>query len=529
MEPSRDQCAFYYTKDDIENLQIKITLQQLTGSQLVAVSPRVVEDTQAGRQNEVPLASLTTAATYPTTHHVTVKWQQKILSVCEALEYRRSIYANDPKYRTRHKQAIKRRKYQRIFTYVHEDNYQLQEQHSATTSKKMEQECCLRQRANRTRGNDSVDSEEVSEKSSVVAKEDKKKRTPTTFQQQYLYIMADLAPQESLGESRVYETVLCVLKYDGQSQLTVTPDFNMPTTKAYRLESFGPDNALYEYQIENVSLTRSAEERNQEEQLANQMARQRIEEIQQMARLDWDTEGQPGQGELRLMTVGEITRALYFPEASSLYIHYALYLPPGWRVNPGTECEGFTPTCWLSHSDEVPAAHFSTPFSLDVTRSSSGKGWPLLLLAAFSLDWFGHDRDEGYAAFALPASAPHDKHQVKDGLYQVGTWRPAQISPLAKMRRFFLGGCQLMSDPSYLAVGAQASSQVGRVSRLGFNTNTSGTIEVRASTVVQADFIGKDLQTPLEMPPGWQLSTVAVIDAFNKSRQKLRAAKQGLL
>lgn len=86
-----------------------------------------------------------------------------------------------------------------------------------------------------------------------------------------------------------------------------------------------------------------------------------------------------------------------------------------------------------------------------------------------------------------------------------------------------------MSDPSYLAVGAQASSQVGRVSRLGFNTNTSGTIELRASTVVQADFIGKDLQTPLEMPPGWQLSTVAVIDAFNKSRQKLRAAKQGLL
>ncbi|MPC27743.1 Meckel syndrome type 1 [Portunus trituberculatus] len=257
------------------------------------------------------------------------------------MEYRRSIYANDPKYRARHKQATKRRKHQRIFTYVHKDNYQLQEQHSATTSKKLEQECCLRQRAKTTRGNDTVDSEEMSEKSSVVAKEEKK-RPPTTFQEEYFYIMADLAPQESLGESRVYETVLCVLKYDGQSQLTVTPDFNMPTTKAYRLESFGPDNALYEYQIENVSLTRSAEERNQEEQLANQMARQRIEEIQQMARLDWEPEGQPGQGELRLVTVGEITRALYFPEASSLYIHYALYLPPGekyktWLLNIFTQ------------------------------------------------------------------------------------------------------------------------------------------------------------------------------------------------
>lgn len=62
------------------------------------------------------------------------------------------------------------------------------------------------------------------------------------------------------------------------------------------------------------------------------MAKQRIEEIQQMARLDWELEGQPGRGEMRLVTVGEITRALYFPEASSLYIHYALYLPPGKNI-----------------------------------------------------------------------------------------------------------------------------------------------------------------------------------------------------
>lgn len=48
-----------------------------------------------------------------------------------------------------------------------------------------------------------------------------------------------------------------------------------------------------------------------------------------MARVEWGSELQPEQGELRLVTVGEITRALHFPEASSLYVHYALYLPPG--------------------------------------------------------------------------------------------------------------------------------------------------------------------------------------------------------
>lgn len=48
-----------------------------------------------------------------------------------------------------------------------------------------------------------------------------------------------------------------------------------------------------------------------------------------MARLEWGPDFQLEQGELRLVTVGEITRAMHFPEASSLYVHYALYLPPG--------------------------------------------------------------------------------------------------------------------------------------------------------------------------------------------------------
>lgn len=48
-----------------------------------------------------------------------------------------------------------------------------------------------------------------------------------------------------------------------------------------------------------------------------------------MAKLEWGSELKPEPGELRLVTVGEITRAMHFPEASSLYVHYSLYLPPG--------------------------------------------------------------------------------------------------------------------------------------------------------------------------------------------------------
>lgn len=51
-----------------------------------------------------------------------------------------------------------------------------------------------------------------------------------------------------------------------------------------------------------------------------------------MAGLEWGTELEPERGELRLVTVGEITRAIHFPEASSLYVHYALYLPTGKNI-----------------------------------------------------------------------------------------------------------------------------------------------------------------------------------------------------
>lgn len=60
----------------------------------------------------------------------------------------------------------------------------------------------------------------------------------------------------------------------------------------------------------------------------------------------------------------------------------------GWRANPGTECEGFTPTCWVSHSDKEPAAHFSSPFSLDVTRSPLGESDnPFFYIYNFRKHW----------------------------------------------------------------------------------------------------------------------------------------------
>nr|XP_053637076.1 tectonic-like complex member MKS1 isoform X1 [Cherax quadricarinatus]XP_053637077.1 tectonic-like complex member MKS1 isoform X2 [Cherax quadricarinatus] len=118
------------------------------------------------------------------------------------------------------------------------------------------------------------------------------------------------------------------------------------------------------------------------------------------------------------------------------------------------------------------------------------------------------------------------RRETEAKVHSVDTWRPAQLSPLASLRRFFIGGCQLMSDSSYLAVGS--NSEKSRVSRLGFRTLSSGRLELRASTVAQGDLAETEFAVQREDSCAWQLSTRAVIDAFNKSRQKLRAAKQGL-
>lgn len=531
MEPVRDQSAYYYTRELIDNLQIRVSLQQLRGMQLVDASPRMVEDTSGGRDAEFSLVSFsvppipTSDSSNSYTQQEVIKWQQKLLSACEALEYGHPEYANHPKYKSWHEQAMKVKKRKqwkrRLFTYIHQDNYQYQAQNAVTTSKRHEQDSWIRQRKNMTSAeNHKINDTDVSEGSGEADKKSPKSHELKQFPHlQHFYIMADLAPPESLGKSRAHEVVLCALYYSMHGQLTITPDFNKPSTKPYRIESFGCDNALYEYTIENISLTHSREEQCQDN-LVQQIAQQRLESMQQIVGLDWNE--QLHKGELRMLMTGEITRALHFTEATSLYVHYVLHLPQGWRANNGTECEGFTPTCAVDYVDSTHIAHYSTPFSIDVTRSKSGRGWPLLLLAAFSVDWFGQDRNEGYAAFALPSL----EKDIGAEVYSVSTWRPAQLSPLASLRRFFLGGCQLITDSSYLAFGN--STEVERVSRLGFVTLTSGSIELNINTMAQKDSTETDMTVQEENSSGWQQSTLAIINAFNRSRQKLRAAKQGL-
>ncbi|KAK7065621.1 hypothetical protein SK128_004275, partial [Halocaridina rubra] len=44
----------------------------------------------------------------------------------------------------------------------------------------------------------------------------------------------------------------------------------------------------------------------------------------------------------------------------------------------------------------------------------------------------------------------------QENAHSVSTWKPLQTSPIALMRRYFLGGCQLLMDSSYLVVNSNA-------------------------------------------------------------------------
>lgn len=72
----------------------RVSLQQLTGSQLVAVSPRDLEDGSRGREEEeIPLVTLANSAPPPAessssyTQHSVIKWQQKILRFCTVFAF----------------------------------------------------------------------------------------------------------------------------------------------------------------------------------------------------------------------------------------------------------------------------------------------------------------------------------------------------------------------------------------------------------------------------------------------------------
>ncbi|XP_068243418.1 tectonic-like complex member MKS1 [Palaemon carinicauda] len=537
MEPRSDSCSFYFTKEDIKNLKIRVILQQLTGTQLVDASPRAVEGTAGGDltlSNFIPLSTFSASSSDRSNkQQQLIGWQQKILSASEVQEYSRSFYANNSKYKDWHAQANKLKKKKawkkRIFTYIHEDDYQSRIHERASSSEGLEPEVLERRRNNSTVRRGSKDSVDHPEPIFKVKKKTEPKKD-TSAEHQYFYIMADLAPPESLGDSRAYEVILCALRFNVNSLLTIAPDFSKPNTKPYRLESFGSDNALYEYSISHASHMRSAEDKKREQQIKHQIERQRIEEIQQRVGSNWDDDYLK-DGELRLIVNGEIARAHHFDDADKLYIHYMLHLPPGWKVNKGSVCEGFTPACSMKFVDDIPTAHYSTPFVIDVTRSKSGHDWPVLLLGCFSIDWWDRDRDEGYAAFVLPLPEQQMNEVEEDkenGVHSVLTWRPAQTSPFSKMQRYFLGGCQLLTDSSYLVVGANAKR--GQASRLGFNTISSGVIELRTSSILQTSDVDMN---PLAVKglhsSTWQLSTHAVLEAFQRSRQKLRAAKQGLI
>ncbi|CAL4125304.1 unnamed protein product, partial [Meganyctiphanes norvegica] len=529
MEPDRDNSTYYYPRDAIHNLQIRVSLQQLTGAQLVDASPRAIDGpppSGSAVEADIPLSSLAPPQTAKSSgqgnsHQATLTWQQKLLSPCEVVKYQQPGFADHPRFKKYHEQAKKLRKpkhrNKRLFTYINEDNYQAYP--PPTTSQKDEEEYVLRRRNIPEKMSDEEsENEEGEEKEKIIKKHHKV---------QSFYVMADLATPDSIRTVYSSNDIICNDHFEKFIK-HINSSYSCCTSFS-RLESLGPDNALYEYTIENISVTRNLEERINEDRLTVQAAVSRIEELQILVGEEFEIP--PVDGSLRVVVTGELVRSLHFNTSSKLYVHYVLHLPSGWNINPGSDVESFTPTCANIVTDTTHSAHFSTPFFIDITRTpAASSSLPVLLLGVFSVDTWSRDRDEGYAAFTLPL-IDFDQHCDK-GRHLVKMWRPAQTTPFSQLRRHFLGGSQLIADPTYLIVGRK-QDEVSRVSRLGLQTLSTGSLELRTNVMMQTD-PHQNENAMLNFSQwgtggsSWQLSTQAVLQAFNSSRQKLRAAKHGL-
>lgn len=102
---------------------------------------------------------------------------------------------------------------------------------------------------------------------------------------------------------------------------------------------------------------------------------------------------------------------------------------------------------------------------------------PKILFEVASYDSWNRYRTEGYCWTQIP---------VKPGVYNesMPCWRPRGDSLIYELRRFFIGGSPELEDISYAAVPSNHEGSI--LSRFGFRTCTTGTLNIRLNSVFQS-------------------------------------------
>ncbi|KAM6174736.1 tectonic-like complex member MKS1 isoform 1-T1 [Erethizon dorsatum] len=534
--------AVYRSRDPVRNLRLRVHLQRITSSTFLRYQPVA----QPGKD----FIDLGTFTSHPIAsghrpdeeeeEEVEIGWQEKLFSQFEVDLYQNEAACQSPLDYQYRQEILKLessggRKNRRIFTYTDSDRYTNLEEHcqKMTTAASEVPSFLAERMANvRRRRQDKQGTEGGILKSRMVCWEPSEEfirsnhviNTPL----QTMYIMADLGPYGKLGY-KTYEHVLCILKVDSNGVITVKPDFS-GLKGPYRIETEGEKQELWKYTINNASLLAQPEEEEQERRVFKDLYGRHKEYLSSLVGTDFET---MAPGALRLFVNGEVVSAQGY-EYDNLYVHFFVELPAAnWSSPEFHRLSGVTQTCVTKSLGMDKVAYFSYPFTFEAfflhedESADALPEWPVLYCEVRSLDFWHRYRVEGYGAVVLPATP--GSHTLT-----VSTWRPMELSPVAELRRFFIGGSLELEDLTYVRIPGTFKGE--HLSRFGLRTETTGSVTFRLHCVQQSrafmesSSLRKRMRSVLDRLEGFsqQSSIHNVLEAFHRARRRMQEARDSL-
>lgn len=518
--------GIYRSRDPIKNFKIKIHLKKLVPLTILT------EESREG-DNGVELREMNRSNQYEEVY--TFQWQEKIFSRQEIEWYSKEencVNFVDKKY---HEEVTLMREEEilprRLFTYVNTDvvsgKFTLEDELDengilSCTLEKTFTDMKLQYGTNKLNN--------VSNKlpsTNIVCQPSSKSRKRLNKRRQTMYIMADLNPLETNDFKEENKVVLCIVTVDTNNVITVCPDF---TKRGEFYETYNDKQEIFHYSVEHASLLISPDDLQREKDLMTKVYKRHMELVSACLDGDFDL---PLPQTFRAFLFGEIVSARDF-ELNNLYVHYFFELPENWQMKDERQIAGVTHTCSTTVENRDNVAYYSFPFEAEfiykVTNISGMEmmpKWPQLFLEVISFDRWKRYSVEGYAYTILPS-------EPGSYLITLNTWRPITRNPISNLRRFFIGGSLELEDITY--VGISSKTEEKQLSRLGFETQTSGSVTVRLNIVHQSEIFAME-HRELRKKDGllrhldatsMKSSISAVLSAFQRARSRMLAARSGL-
>eukprot|EP00039_Didymoeca_costata_P012630 m.182773 g.182773 ORF g.182773 m.182773 type:complete len:476 (-) comp15536_c0_seq3:2758-4185(-) len=361
------------------------------------------------------------------------------------------------------------------------------------------------------------------------------KEGPNTFRRvidtpfQVMYLMADLRqsnPQSCLPDESLPpdEKVLCKITYDANNILEVQPNFNQGTP-AYHIKSEAGE--LFEYTLQHVSAKDPKKQQEKDALILKRIYDRKNDQNMSNIGNSFET----ARGQIELFVFGQLEHATDF-DYDDLSAELIFELPAGWELGTNTSTTKSLRSQTGKKSQNTGKVHFSHAFELHLVWSGDDNGLalpqaPLIYVQLKSDSHWGTGRVEGYGYIHIP---------IDPGIHTINVtcWRPCPSSQ-EKMRRFFIGGGFLLEDSSYPHIPAEFDGE-HVLSKFGFVTTTSGTVQFRLNVVKQTDIFSQANNTPLmratpDVPKFQTLtqSTAAILDAFERTKRKSEAVLQRTL